>query len=292
MIRDDPSSVLIAQMTDIHIGFDPTTGEDEVNFVRFKRALDHLLAQTVQPDLLILSGDISDSGDPGCYERLKAALSACPFPVYPLVGNHDLRGPLLEAFRDCPSEDGFVQYAINCQDLRILCLDTVEEERHGGAFCEARAAWLTRQLESHPTRPTLIFMHHPPIVSGIDWMDPQPQEPWLARFTQTIAGHDQILRIACGHLHRTLHSRVGSVPISVTPAIAPAVTLDLRRIDPDHPDDRAIVAAEPPGYSLHWWREGVIVTHFQPVGDWEVLARFEETLKPMMTGLFAERKAT
>src|SRR3546814_7660429 len=45
------------------------------------------------------------------------------------------------------------------------CLDTFEQGRHGGAFCERRAAWLAAQLSAHRTTPTLIFMHHPPLRS-------------------------------------------------------------------------------------------------------------------------------
>ena len=60
-------------------------------------------------------------------------------------------------------------------------------------------------------------------------------------------------------------------------------------MDVDVADKRPIVAAEPPFYSLHLWRSGALVSHFQPVGHWQTLARFEDHLKPMMKGLFAER---
>jgi hypothetical protein len=82
---------------------------------------------------------------------------------------------------------------------------------------------------------------------------------------------------------------VEGIPLSVTPAVAPAVSLDLRPLDAEVADSRPIVAAEPPFYSLHLWRAGTLVSHFQPVGHWQTLARFEEHLKPMMRGLLAER---
>jgi hypothetical protein len=71
--------------------------------------------------------------------------------------------------------------------------------------------------------------------------------------------------------------------------VAPAVSLDLRPLDIDIADKRPIVAAEPPFYSLHLWRDGTLVSHFQPVGHWQTLARFEDHLRPMMKGLFEER---
>lgn len=283
-------SVLIAQITDTHIGYDPDGGLEEHNYLRFVSVLDRLRAQPRTPDLLVLSGDLADSGDPACYARLKGALEDCPFPAYPMAGNHDERTALLGAFPEFEDANGFVQYAIECDGLRVLCLDTLEPDRHGGAFCEARAAWLAQQLDAYPDTPTLIFMHHPPVVTGIEWMDPKPCEAWIQRFRATVADHLQIVGIQCGHLHRPLHAAVGGIPLSVTPAVAPAVALDLRPIDVHQADNRVIVSAEPPYYSLHRWHDGQLVTHFQPVGEWQTLARYEERLEPMMQSLFAERK--
>lgn len=283
-------TVLIAQITDTHVGFEPEAGENEFNFVRFRNVLGHLLSQPVQPDMLVLSGDLTDGGQPECYRRISELLVDCPFPVHVMPGNHDSREALLEAFPDCPTNDGFAQFAIETDGLRVLCLDSFEPGRHGGAFCETRAAWLSRQLADHPDTPTILFMHHPPVVAGIEWMDPRPTEAWFRRFHDTVRGHRQIVAIQAGHLHRPLHAMVEGIPLSVTPAVAPAVSLDLRPMDTDHADSRPIVAAEPPFYSLHLWRAGSLVSHFQPVGHWQTLARFEEHLKPMMKGLIAERE--
>ncbi|EAQ27834.1 putative cAMP phosphodiesterase [Erythrobacter sp. NAP1] len=293
-MESEKRGVLIAQITDTHVGFEPEAGENEFNFVRFRNVLGHLLNQKILPDMLILSGDLTDGGQPDSYARIRELVAECPFPVHVIPGNHDSRDELLKAFPDCPTADGFAQFAIDCDDgagnaLRVLCLDSFEPGRHGGAFCEVRAAWLAKELAAHPDTPTVIFMHHPPVVAGIDWMDPKPGEAWFKRFHDTVKGHDQIISIQAGHLHRPLHSVVEGIPLSVTPAVAPAVALDLRPMDAEVADSRPIVAAEPPFYSLHLWRGGEFVSHFQPVGHWQTLARFEEHLKPMMKGLFAER---
>jgi len=281
--------ILIAQITDTHVGYEAEAGEKEFNFVRFREVVGRLLEQSILPDALILSGDITDGGQPECYARVRDMLSNCPFPVHLIPGNHDDRDELLRVFPGTPTADGFVQYALDLGGLRVLCIDTLEQGRHGGAFCETRAAWLSRELAAYPDTPTIIFMHHPPVVAGIEWMDPRPEEAWFTRFHEAVSGQRQIVSIQAGHLHRPLHSTVEGIPISVTPAVAPAVTLDLRSLDADTADDRPIVSAEPPFYSLHLWRNQTIVSHFQPVGPWQTLARYEDKLKPMMRGLFGER---
>ena len=73
------------------------------------------------------------------------AIAGLPFPVWPAMGNHDSRDALPRRYsRDTPVADGFIQYAIEDFPVRILVLDTLEVGRHGGGFCEVRAAWLER----------------------------------------------------------------------------------------------------------------------------------------------------
>lgn len=281
---------LIAQLTDIHIGFDPEARPEELNRTRFRAALARVFETPNVPDLLVLSGDLTDHGDPESFEKIAALLSEVPCPILPLVGNHDTREELLRAFPACPQADGFVHYVVERGGLAIVCLDTLEPGRHGGAFCAARRDWLRARLDELPDRPVLIFMHHPPVVSGIDWMDPAPDADWIALFAQSIAGHeDHIVAIHCGHLHRPLATRFRGIPLGVTPSVAPLVALDLTAIDPEHADNRDLITTEPPIYALHRWDGQNLVTHYETVSDWQVLASFGEHLKPMIREMFAER---
>jgi len=284
-------AVLIAQMTDIHVGFAPEDGEEELNLVRFRATLKRLLEGPNRPDMLVLSGDITDRGDAASFAKTAALLADCPFPVLPLVGNHDSREALRTAFPQVvPAEGGFLHYVVEARlGLRVICLDTLEDGRHGGAFCEARAAWLAARLAEAPDTPTLIVMHHPPVVVGIDWMDPAPNEPWMERLRGVLEGQSQVQAIHCGHLHRPIITRFAGIPLGITPSVAPLVAMDLNPIDKDIPDDRDLITTEPPAYALHRWDGQALVSHYERVGDWQVLARFTPGLQPMIEGMFAER---
>jgi 3',5'-cyclic AMP phosphodiesterase CpdA len=218
-------------------------------------------------------------------------LKDCPCPIIPLVGNHDSRAGLLSAFPQVvPADGGFLHYVVEAPlGLRIICLDTLEDGRHGGAFCEVRAAWLTDRLAEAPETPTLIFMHHPPVVAGIDWMDPAPDEPWIMRLREVLEGQHKVQAIHCGHLHRQITTQFAGIPLGVTPSVAPLVAMDLTPIDKDVPDNRELITTEPPTYALHRWDGAALVSHYERVGDWEVLARFHAGLQPMIEGMFAER---
>ncbi|HWK41188.1 MAG TPA: phosphodiesterase [Croceibacterium sp.] len=281
--------MLIAQMTDIHIGFAPEEAPEELNHKRFRATLDRLLSAPNRPDMLVLSGDLTDRGDADSFRKTAELLAQCPFPVWPLVGNHDSREGLIGAFPQVGLDNGFAHYVVEQQGLRVVMLDTLEPGRHGGAFCEYRQQWLSARLDEAPDTPTLIFMHHPPVVSGIDWMDPGPAEPWLQRFGAAVAGRRQIVGIHCGHLHRPIAASLHGIPIHVTPSVAPLVALDVTPVDPDQPDDRSLITTEPPSYALHRWDGANLVSHYETVGDWQTIARYNPALQPMIRGMFAER---
>lgn len=282
--------MLIAQMTDIHIGFDPEARPEELNRIRFRQTLDRLLAAPNPIDMLLLTGDLTDHGDQESFDKIAELLAVCPFPVHAIPGNHDSRESLLASFPATPTHDGFIQYVIEQEGLRIVMLDSFDPGRHGGAFCTRRRDWLRAELDAHPDTPTVLFMHHPPVVSGIDWMDPAPDEAWIANFGAAIAGHRQVQAIHCGHLHRPISARFGGVPVSVTPSVAPLVSLDLRAVDVQRPDNRALITTEPAGYALHRWDGINLVTHYERTNDWDVLAFYGTHLQPMMREMFAERE--
>jgi len=281
--------MLIGQLTDIHIGFDKGNPEEH-NMIRLRAALDKLVKGPNRPDLLLLTGDLTEDGNPADYARLAEAVSACPFPVWPMVGNHDLRDAVREAFPQCPpSPDGFLHYVLDHGPLRLVVLDTLELGRHGGGFCETRAAWLKQTLSAAPDKPTLVALHHPPFPAGIPWMDTDAREPWVARLAGALNGHGQVKGLIAGHLHRTILSHWEDLPVLVCPSTAPAVGLDLTPIDVDVPDGRVLITDEPPGYCLHLWNGKDVVTHFEYAGDYRVFARYDAGLQGMIREMVGER---
>lgn len=285
------AALLIAQLTDIHIGFDPDASPEELNVTRFRAVLDRLQSAPHDLDLLVLSGDLTDHGDRDSFRKIVEMLAAIDCPLLPLVGNHDTREETLRAFPDTPCTGKFLQYVVEQDGLRIVCLDTFETGRHGGAFCEDRRNWLRARLEEGGETPCVIFMHHPPIASGIDWMDPSPDEQWIANFADAIAGYERSIRaIHCGHLHRRVTACFRGIPLGITPSVAPLVALDLRPIDENVADNRALITTEPASYALHYWDGADLVTHYESCGTWDVLAHFGEHLKPMVREMKAERR--
>ncbi|AUW57615.1 phosphodiesterase [Sphingobium sp. SCG-1] len=280
--------MLIAQITDIHLGFEPDNPA-EFNRKRLDQVLRHLIDGPNRPDLLLATGDLVDRGDADSYRRLANALSVCPFPVFPCMGNHDDRENFATFFPRTPVVDGFVQYVVPLDGLRLIVIDTLEPGRHGGAFCEARADWLHARLKEEPETPTVIVMHHPPVEVGIDWMNTHPDEPWVSCFADTIAGHGQVQALVCGHLHRPIVAPWKGTTVAICPSTAPQVALDLSPIDPEKPDNRPMIIADAPAFALHRWTEHGLVTHFDTSDEHVMLAKFDKQMQPLVRALVSER---
>jgi 3',5'-cyclic AMP phosphodiesterase CpdA len=280
--------MLIAQITDVHIGFDPDN-DDEYNRQRLDAVLDVLVNGPNRPDLLLVTGDITDRGDLASYQRLAAALAPCPFPVWPSVGNHDARANFSMVFGGLTDANGFVQYSLDLPDLRLVTIDTLEEGRHGGAFCAARAAWLDAELTRAPAKPSYIVMHHPPVEAGIDWMNTDPREPWVSEFAAVLDRHPQVRGLICGHLHRSVTVNWHGRTVAICASTAPQVALDLRPINPDRPDGRPMIVAEEPAFALHRWNGRELVSFFGQAGPPVTLAHYDARLQPLVRELKSER---
>lgn len=278
--------MLIAQITDLHLGF-AGDGADEPNLLRLRRVLDRLAALDVQPEVLLVTGDLTERGGTAYYARAAELLGALPYPAWPICGNHDDRGALSAAFALPAAEH--LQYVVEAGPLRVVMLDTYEPGRMGGNFCAARAAWLSATLDAEPARPTLIALHHPPFDCGIDWWAADEREGWIRRLDAAVRGRRNVIAMIAGHVHRAFSGECGGVPVRVCPSVAPGLALTFAPFDPERTDDRAMIVDTPPGLALHWWTGTKLVTHVDHLTDAAVLARYDAAMQPTVRGMRAER---
>ena len=153
--------------------------------------------------------------------------------------------------------------------MRLVVCDTLDEESQGGAFLRtSRRLELSRTLDEAPDQPTVIAFHHPPILSGIQWMDPAPDEPWIGRFADVVRGRAQIQSMVCGHIHRAFSGGFAGHSVNVAPATSIQLTLNLTPVDMRRPDGREILVEEPPGYVLLVAHRGRVTNHVCIAGDY------------------------
>ncbi len=121
-------------------------------------------------------------------------------------------------------------------------------------------AWLEGALAADRETPTVIAMHHPPLITGIAEMDDIGVEPdSLAELAAVLRRAPNVLRVVAGHVHRAMYSTCGERPVFSCPSVDVAIELDLRA------GADLGVRDEPPAYALHLVTNGALVTHVQPL---------------------------
>ncbi len=289
--------MLIAQISDTHVvaaGGSLQRGQVDPNTL-LERAVERLNALRPRPDLVLVTGDLTNHGSHEAYVELKALLARLELPFYLAIGNHDERGAFL-AELDYPhlaACDGFVQYVVDDHPVRLIVLDSTSEAHHHGEFCAARLDWLVARLEEGQDRPTIVAVHHPPFDSGMALMD-GPGPEWADGLIAALAGRRNILRVVCGHIHRSMQALVGGHLTSVCPSTAQQLNLDL---SPGAPDPahlaEGLYALEPPGFHLHAWDGERLVTHSLLVDRFPCIAPVSERTVSVLSrpdGRFVMRK--
>ena len=224
------------------------------------------VAESLEPDLIVMSGDLVNDGEADQYANLRDLLGAVTRPLLLVAGNHDhrdsvraLASSLETAVEPLTSRHGELEYDIGgCgpeKNLRIIVVDTVREGFHSGLLTDERLRALDAQLGSE--EPTLIVQHHPPFTSGIDFMDHYGLEGGASEL-DVLARHPEVVAVLTGHLHRhAVHIRSG-LPVVTAPSSAAQVSLDL------HGGPTAYTE-EPGAVLVHRLDGSSLTTHVQPL---------------------------
>jgi len=116
--------MLIAQISDTHIA---ASDQKTFGFVpmaeNLARCVHSINSLTMEPDIVLLSGDVTNNYSHAEAERAAEILGSLKCPYYLVPGNHDDRNVLWDVFGGaaCPSmADGFINYVIEGRDLRIM----------------------------------------------------------------------------------------------------------------------------------------------------------------------------
>jgi 3',5'-cyclic-AMP phosphodiesterase len=252
--------MLIAQITDLHVrprGL-PANRVVETNMMS-ERAIDAVIALRPRPDVVLITGDLTDCGLVEEYEQLKIMLRRLDVSFFVIPGNHDRRENLrrvLAGYRGVTDDPEFVQFVVDDYPVRLIGLDTLVPGKGEGALCPRRLAFLERALARERAKPTVIFMHHPPFDCGIEHMDRIRLREGAEQFAEIVRPCPNVERILCGHHHRSIEARFAGTIASISPSVAHQVMFTIAE------DGPAAMVLEPPAYQLHRYRPATgIVSH-------------------------------
>jgi 3',5'-cyclic-AMP phosphodiesterase len=251
--------VRILQITDTHVGPPGFTAYGVDPRARLEACVADINAHHGNAALCLVTGDLVNEGSPAEYENLVSVLRALLVPVRVIPGNHDARAALLGHFPDTPADEhGYMQSTVEVPGGRVLLLDTLAPGRVEGELCARRLEWLARTLAAREDS-IYIFMHHPPVAVGIEFMDGIALANRDA-FWGVLAPHRERVRlIAFGHLHRPVSGVWNGIALAGCPSTAHQIALELgARAEP-----RVNVNREPPCYAIFDFSPSGVIVHQQ-----------------------------
>ncbi len=205
-------TIKIVQLTDSHL-----LEDENLEFKGYKVNQSFLeclkLSTSLNPDLLLLTGDISEDGSMGSYQRVKTYLEATRVPYAVLPGNHDNVALLKEVFK----ENCFLDQVYTIQGWDLFLLNSVVPNKIHGYFSFESFVKLQEVL-TKGTAPIAVFLHHHPVYLDSPVMDQcalsNPSEFW-----QLLLPYKQKVKfVCCGHVHQEHASLMEGINFFTTPS--------------------------------------------------------------------------
>jgi 3',5'-cyclic-AMP phosphodiesterase len=255
--------MLIAQISDPHVCAPGVLykGVADSNALLLS-AINHLHQLDRRPDLVLVTGDLTDEGRAIEYEHALELLGRLEIPYFVIAGNHDHRERLRDIFRahHYLPRTGHLHYCLEHLPVRIVALDSCVAGEHHGALDVAGLSWLAETLRADREKPTLVLMHHPPFETGIPYMDEYSFKDTAVLCT-LIQEASNIEAILVGHVHRHMTHRWAGTLVIACPSTATEIALQLR------PDAKPQSFLSPQACMLHLWQPGMgMVSHLSFIG--------------------------
>jgi 3',5'-cyclic AMP phosphodiesterase CpdA len=258
--------LIIAQISDLHVRPHGQSAYGIDTNAMFTDALRAVRALRPAPDCVLVTGDLTDCGLDAEYEIARAGLATLPMPVFVIPGNHDRREPfrrhLRRAYPYLDHDRPRLDYVDDRFPVRLIGLDSLIDGETYGDLAPHQLEWLDARLSEGGGKPTMVFVHHPPFLTGISAMD----DLWLRSgdaLGRVLARHSGVQRLLAGHYHRPITAMFGGTLAFCAPSIAHQVALDLA------PGQPTRFIMEPPAFAVHTWRPDIgMTTHLTPIEDY------------------------
>ncbi len=206
--------MLLAQITDCHLKEDPDGTVRGWHTDRsFHMVIELLRGLEPLPDRLLLSGDLSDDGSVGSYERLLEAVLSLGIPFSWLPGNHDNLAAMSQVFP--VSDKYFVQ-----DGWQFVLLNSTTAGDDGGILAPDELAFIQEQVIDDGSLYTAIALHHHALPINSSWMDelyPLRNAPSLRSVLESIKSCQVVF---FGHVHQDFDQTSHNIRYLGCPATA------------------------------------------------------------------------
>jgi 3',5'-cyclic-AMP phosphodiesterase len=203
------SGFSFVQISDSHIGFNKAANQDVAGTL--KLAIDKINGLSATPDLLLHTGDITQSSKPGEFDTAQQIVKAAKAgETFYVPGEHDTATDDGALYRERYGKGtvGSGYYSFDHKGVHFVGLNNVQQIDAMGRLGSEQLVWLKNDLASlSASTPIVIFAHIPLWMVYPQWgwgtQDGAEALSYLKRF-----GSATVLN---GHIHQTVQKVEGNV---------------------------------------------------------------------------------
>jgi len=193
--------IRVLQLTDCHLFKDDSgrlLGVD--TFASLRDVIDFAMEMKGPPDVVLLTGDLSQDESPESYERLVDLVGRIPAPKYYLPGNHDKPALMAEVFA---GRQGAIQSERTLVRGRwqLLLLNSTVADQVGGHLDSDELARLDQHLADNLDLFAMVCMHHHPLSVNSQWIDTIGLDN-SAELFEILDRHANVRALLWGHIHQ------------------------------------------------------------------------------------------
>ncbi|EGO6529267.1 metallophosphoesterase [Enterococcus faecalis] len=207
----------ILHLSDIHFrrnyekakdGYKGMLTKMENPLIRLESSLTSLL-KIKKIDLVIISGDLTEDGEPEDYAFLKEKLQTIlqGIPMIVTLGNHDIKKNFRIGWLNQIGSEQPYNVVQTYPEFHIISLDNSEYDNPDGHMNKEQKDWLQTTLKKLSDKPILLVMHHHLLRE----QSSMPTLPEAEETIQLLKGSD-ILGVLTGHTHHPYLHHINGIP--------------------------------------------------------------------------------
>ena len=203
----------LIQVTDSHIGEHREHRLAGIcTYDTFRQVLADIAALTDRPDMLMVSGDVAAQGKQQAYKLFAEQIRFVDIPYAWMPGNHDDFELMQTSVTAAPYWP-----LLEFGDWRVISLNSAVKGQVGGTLSESELDFLAATLDNESAHPVIIFIHHPPVPVGCEWIDQQSISN-AVELEKIIASAGNVKAIFCGHVHQEFVTAWAGCHVYTTPS--------------------------------------------------------------------------
>lgn len=258
--------VRIAQISDIHLYNEKhKTLLGVTTYDSYHAVINLLKQQDPPPDLILLTGDLTQDASDEAYIQVAQELKDLNLPVYCIPGNHDENTEMRRVY---PLYQVSVQKNIILDHWQLILLNSQKEGAVEGFLNDSQIDFLKECLEAYPEHRAIVTFHHQPLPVGCAWLDKigltNADVLW-----ETLKSYPQVHTILCGHVHQEFEGKKQGIHVYSVPSTC----IQFKRNS-----DQFALEELPPGYRfLELYPDGELKTKVcrvdKYIGEFQINAK-------------------